>query len=113
MTSSAGSLSGSVNGKKQNYVYPNNHLAVAGGEPGIARLWATRKVGELLEQIRLSGPEKEIVDAIVDLSLQYGIVTPYTAYLVLEDEARRGALRRALHWPGSTRKREGGKGSES
>lgn len=48
-------------------------------------MWATRKIGYLLNQIRLQGPEQELIDQIVRLSIRYGIVTPYTSYLVTED----------------------------
>ncbi len=50
----------------------------------LPRLWATRKIGYLLNQIRLNGPEQELIDQIVRLSIRYGIVTPYTSYLVTE-----------------------------
>ena len=53
----------------------------------IPRLWATRKIGYLLNQIRLKGPDKETIDQIVRLSIRYGIVTPYTSYLVTEEMA--------------------------
>lgn len=53
----------------------------------IPRLWATRKVGHLLNQIRLNGPDEETIDQIVRLSIRYGIVTPYTSYLVTEEMA--------------------------
>jgi Ca-activated chloride channel family protein len=33
----------------------------------------------------LYGPDKETIDQIVRLSIRYGIVTPYTSYLVTED----------------------------
>jgi Ca-activated chloride channel homolog len=47
-------------------------------------------VGWLMEQIRTNGEQKELTDEIVDLGTRYGIVTPYTSYLALEDgEARR------------------------
>jgi Ca-activated chloride channel family protein len=39
----------------------------------------------LLNQIRLDGPDQETIDQIVRLSIRYGIVTPYTSYLVTED----------------------------
>lgn len=51
----------------------------------VPRLWATRKIGYLLNQIRLQGVQKEVVDEIVHLSIRYGIVTPYTSYLVQEE----------------------------
>jgi Ca-activated chloride channel homolog len=49
-------------------------------------LWATRKIGYLLNQIRLNGEQPEWVQAIVDLSVRYGIVTPYTSYLITEED---------------------------
>lgn len=56
----------------------------------LPRLWATRRVGWLMEQIRTNGEQKELTDEIVDLGTRYGIVTPYTSYLALEEgEARR------------------------
>ena len=56
----------------------------------IARLWATRKVGYLLEEIRLHGESEELKDSVVKLARKWGIVTPYTSYLILEDEESRG-----------------------
>src|SRR5947199_9417685 len=51
----------------------------------LPRLWATRRVGWLMEQIRTNGEQKELRDEIVDLGTRYGIVTPYTSYSALED----------------------------
>jgi Ca-activated chloride channel homolog len=50
----------------------------------LPRLWATRRVGWLMEQVRTNGENKELRDEIVDLGTRYGIVTPYTSYLALE-----------------------------
>ena len=41
-----------------------------------------------MEQVRSNGEQKELRDEIVDLGTRYGIVTPYTSYLALEDGAR-------------------------
>ncbi|MCS6826503.1 MAG: VIT domain-containing protein [Caldilinea sp.] len=79
-------LSGRVNNKEKVYVYPQRTLVESGGEPFVAQLWATRKIGHLLAQIRRTGPDPELVQAVIDLSLQYGILTPYTSYLVLEPD---------------------------
>jgi Ca-activated chloride channel family protein len=55
----------------------------------LPRLWATRRVGWLMEQVRTNGEQKELRDEIVDLGTRYGIVTPYTSYLALEgDESK-------------------------
>jgi Ca-activated chloride channel family protein len=56
----------------------------------IPRLWATRRVGWLLDEIRLRGENAELRDEVVQLARRYAIVTPYTSYLIVEDEARRG-----------------------
>ena len=53
----------------------------------IPRLWATRKIGHLLNDIRLHGVNQETIDQIVRLSIRYGIVTEYTSYLVTEPMA--------------------------
>jgi len=49
-------------------------------------LWARRKVGYLMDEIRLNGENEELVEEIVNLAKKYGIVTPYTSFLALEDE---------------------------
>lgn len=79
-------LTGQVNGQPQTYVYEDRTFASAGGDDFLPRLWATRKIGYLLNQIRLHGENNEWIQAIVDLSVKYGIVTPYTSYLITEDE---------------------------
>jgi len=52
----------------------------------LPRLWSTRRIGYLLEEIRLQGSNQELVDEIRRLGLKYGIVTPYTSFLVTEKE---------------------------
>ncbi len=48
-------------------------------------LWARRKVGYLLDQIRLNGEKKELMDEVISLAKRYGVTTPYTSYLVVPD----------------------------
>lgn len=82
-------LSGSVNGRTQFFTYPDQIFVEQSPErvsstTSLPSLWATRKIGYLLNQVRLTGPDQEIIDEIVRLSIRYGIVTPYTSYLVTE-----------------------------
>ncbi len=58
----------------------------------VARLWATRRVGQLLEEIRLKGENEELKDEIVALAKEFGLVTPYTSYLVQEEERMAGRV---------------------
>ncbi len=53
----------------------------------VEHLWARRKVGYLLDQIRANGEKKELVDETVALAKKYGIATPYTSYLIVPDTA--------------------------
>jgi Ca-activated chloride channel family protein len=52
----------------------------------LPRLWATRRIGYLLEEVRLQGRNAELEDEIRKLGLKYGIVTPFTSFLVTEKE---------------------------
>jgi Ca-activated chloride channel homolog len=80
-------LRGSVNGQEQSFIYSNLEFpARAGGEPFISRLWATRRIGDLLNSIRLQGENQELIDSVVNLSVRYGIITPYTSFLIEEDD---------------------------
>jgi Ca-activated chloride channel homolog len=77
-------LAGKVDGAPAEHIFALR----AGGaskQPSIPRLWAVRKVGYLLDQIRLNGEQKELKDEVVRLGTKYGIVTPYTSFLVVED----------------------------
>ncbi|MFG0284109.1 MAG: VWA domain-containing protein [Phycisphaerales bacterium JB039] len=71
----------------------------------VGRLWAARKIGALLEEIRLAGangpsygqpaqPEspgmQELVEEVVRLSMKWGILTEYTAFLAVEPGAVEG-----------------------
>ena len=52
----------------------------------VPRLWATRKVSFLLDQIRLKGENPELLGEVDRLAMRYGIVTPYTSYLITEPD---------------------------
>lgn len=79
-------LTGEVNGREQRFVYEDNLFRESGGENFIPRLWSTRAIGNLLTQIRLGGEDPELVQSVIDLSIRYGIITPYTSYLIEEDD---------------------------
>ncbi len=56
----------------------------------IARLWAQKRIDSLINQIRLAGadgsqPDQELVDEIVRLSLEHGVMSEYTAFLAEEE----------------------------
>ena len=79
-------LSGVVNGERVTFSYADHTFRDSGGDEFIPRLWATRAIGHYLTQIRLHGEESEWVETIVNLSIRYGIITPYTSFLIDEDD---------------------------
>lgn len=58
------------------------------GNGFLPRLWAVRRVGFLLDEMRRVGETSEVKDEVVKLARRFGIVTPYTSYLIVEDQAR-------------------------
>lgn len=50
----------------------------------IPRIWATRKIGQLMDEIKLEGETDELINQVKTLGIKYGIVTPYTSYLIQE-----------------------------
>lgn len=79
-------LEGKVNGKPYRKVYEAALAEENEKHDFIPPLWASRCIGFLLDQIRLNGENKELVDEVTALAKEHGIITPYTSYLILEDE---------------------------
>jgi Ca-activated chloride channel family protein len=76
-------ISGRVGDESQSFEYDvgfaeplsNSQFAFA------ARLWAVRRIGEIIDLIDLEGQNKELIDELVRLSTEHGVLTPYTSYL--------------------------------
>lgn len=47
----------------------------------IERLWAARRIGEIVDQLDLNGVNDELVKELVALATKHGILTPYTSFL--------------------------------
>jgi len=81
-------LEGMANGKKQRFEFDVNFPKTETANDLLPSFWAFKRIGYLLDQIRLHGSEQELVDEVTGLARKFGIVTPYTSWLILEDEAR-------------------------
>jgi uncharacterized protein YegL len=77
-------LSGSIQGTSKRFTYEVS-FSPDDKNDFIPRLWATRRIGYLIDQLRLHGQNKELVDEVVKLSKKYGIITEYTSFLVDAD----------------------------
>src|SRR5262245_49631209 len=76
-------IAGTLAGRPVKYTCEAN-LPKGAGEASsefLAPLWAARQIGYLLQEIRLRGASKELVEEVVRLSRQYGIVTEYTEFI--------------------------------
>ena len=78
-------LIGDIGGEKQEFSnsaqFPENQA----DHGFLPRLWAQRKVAYLVDEVRLNGENEELVNEIVRLSKKYGIMSPYTSFLVTEE----------------------------
>src|SRR6266568_4108960 len=104
-------VSGRRNGRQEEF-----RTTFADRENGDARyieqLWAARKAGALSREIRLHGQTREVMDALKQLALRYGILTEYTSYLVQEPTIalRRQAENRVLQAPAAAPADQAGAG---
>ena len=87
-------LTGMVAGEKRRFTVARTFPERDEAREFLPRLWAVRRVGFLLDQIRLHGESRELRDEAAALARRWGIVTPYTSWLILEDEGRRNVAAR-------------------
>lgn len=83
-------ISGLARGERRSFEFPVDFPEVSPDDKAafVPRLWAGRKVDFLLGELRKSDkPEQELIDEVTRLAKQYGIVTPYTSFLVTDDVA--------------------------
>jgi Ca-activated chloride channel family protein len=76
-------LSGLLGEQRQTFALPGNLAERSVGDTNgfIEKVWATRRIGELIDEIDLHGQNRELVDELVELSKKHGIMTPYTSFL--------------------------------
>ncbi len=74
-------LTGKSGTELREYVY-HFDLSQTGDYDFVPRLWATRRVGALLDQVRVQGETSELVTEVRELGLGYGVVTPYTNFVI-------------------------------
>ena len=88
-------IKGQVGGREQQFDFPANLIEKSGDESYgfIEKLWAMRRIGEIIDQVDLVGKNDELVRELVELSTKHGILTPYTSFLA--DETMRPLLSNA------------------
>jgi len=79
------SLTGKVSGIERNYQSEFEFPAQSNLNPEIERLWAFSKIKQMTETLDTLGPDKDMEQAVVDLSIEHGIVTDYTSMLIVDE----------------------------
>jgi len=88
-------LTGESLGGDRSFKFVMNTAKASKSHGFVPRLWATRKVAVLVEALRDLGADKEkldrndpkvkeLIDEVVRLSIRYGVLTEYTAFLAKE-----------------------------
>jgi Ca-activated chloride channel family protein len=82
-------IEGQIGGRPQRFEFPAEFAASSPQATYgfVEKLWATRRIGEIIDELDLHGKNDELVKELVDLSLKHGILTPYTSFLA--DESAR------------------------
>jgi len=100
-------LKGKVNGEKREFIFDASFPEASQDNDFIPALWAQRKVAMLVDAIRLNGAKPELVNEVRRLGKEFGIVTPYTSHLIME-EGLNVATARVPDF--HRRRRQGGRG---
>lgn len=79
---------GKQNGRDREFVFQVDFPALAEQHSFVPTLWARAHVASLLDEIRRNGQKGELVDEVRRLATRYGIVTPYTSQLIVEEGMR-------------------------
>jgi Ca-activated chloride channel family protein len=89
-------LEGTIDGRRERLTFGDLSFAADDRRHSyLPGLWATRRIGYLLDQLRLLGTSRALVDEVVQLSTRYGIVTPYTSFFVNEQDPSSQAAQRS------------------
>jgi Ca-activated chloride channel family protein len=79
-------ISGRIGGAEKQFDFPASLVAHSGEQSNrfVERLWAVRRVGEIIDQLDLKGRNEELTKELVQLATRHGILTPYTSFLADE-----------------------------
>lgn len=105
-------LTGNLLGEERQFRFPMSFASASAENSFVPRLWASRQIASLVDNIRDLGADADmlfdragadpklgkLVDEILQLTAEYGIVTEYTAFLATSPKpgTYRSALARAL-----------------
>ena len=80
-------LTGQIEGRAFEQIVDLNFPQQDNDNPEIERMWAQKRIGELLKTADRMGDRAPVIDEVIELGEVYSIVTEYTSFLVLENDA--------------------------
>lgn len=99
-------IQGEVGDRQRKFDFPADLVSSSDDQSYafVEKLWAMRRIGEIIDELDLKGKNQELIDELVSLSTTHGILTPYTSFLAddqapaaeLTDARNFGRARRAL-----------------
>src|SRR5690606_13784507 len=80
-------IRGKVGKEERKFDFPGSFVAKSADDSNafVEKLWAVRRVGEIIDELDLKGQNEELVKELVELATRHGILTPYTAFLADEN----------------------------
>jgi len=86
-------ITGRVSGREQKFDFPATLVDSSPDQSHgfVEKLWAMRRIGEILEELDERGKNDELIQELVSLSARHGILTPYTSFLA-DDNAAPGLV---------------------
>jgi Ca-activated chloride channel homolog len=97
-------LKGKLGSEEKTFDFPADFVEKSDDDTNsfVAKLWATRRVGEIIDELDLKGRNEELVKELVALATEHGIITPYTSFLADEhSDVREIAANRARAFRGA------------
>jgi Ca-activated chloride channel family protein len=79
-------VKGRISGQQTSYQTRFAFPAVATDNPDIERLWAYARIEDAMAEMADFGEKADLKQAVVDLGVEYGLVTDYTSMVVVRDE---------------------------
>src|SRR5262245_48705017 len=92
-------ISGKVGREERKHDFPGSFIEKSGDQSFafVEKLWAMRRIGEIIDEIDLKGKNDELLKELVGLSTKHGILTPYTSFLADENAPVRQLADTTLH----------------
>lgn len=86
-------ITGKLQGEEKKFDFPATFTEKSNDQTHgfVEKLWAMRRIGEIIDELDLKGVNDELVKELIALSTKHGILTPYTSFLA-DDQAKPSEL---------------------